>query len=172
MMMGTMRHPLLGSRQAVMALRDWPARRWLVACVGTAVCGLALGVPTDVVPNRFAHRVLAVTWWSYPTLALTALLGGLLIASYVRSPDQPTATRATSGGLLSFLAIGCPVCNKVVVLALGTTGAVSLWAPLQPVMAAASISLLGWALVTRLANQSACTVPAYALRSSSDVTKN
>jgi hypothetical protein len=139
-----MRQPLVGSTQAVAALADRPA---------------------------LAHRVLPVTWWSYPTLAATALLGGLLIATYVRGPDQPAATRATSGGLLSFLAIGCPVCNKVVVLAFGTTGAVSLWAPLQPVLAVASISLLGWGLATRLANERACTVPVTSQRSSSHATK-
>jgi len=165
----TTRRPLKGSHQAVAALREWPVRRWLAAGVGALVCGLVLGIPTDVIPNPLAHRVLPVTWWSYPTLALTALLGGLLIATYVRAPEQPAATRATSGGILSFLAIGCPVCNKLVVLAIGTTGALSLWAPVQPVLAAASIVLLGWALVTRLTNARTCAIPADPPRSSRSV---
>jgi hypothetical protein len=48
------------------------------------------------------------------------------------------------------------VCNKLVVLALGTTGALTIWAPLQPVVAAASMLLLGWALGTRLAAERSC----------------
>jgi hypothetical protein len=105
--------------------------------------------------------VVPVTWWSYPTLAVAALLGGLVIASYVRSPAQPVATaKTTGGGLLSALAIGCPVCNKLVVAALGTSGALTLWAPLQPVLAVVSIALLAWALRTRLAAERSCPIPA------------
>lgn len=47
-----------------------------------------------------------------------------------------------SGGLLSYFAIGCPVCNKLVVLALGSSGAISWFAPLQPLLAVASVGLL------------------------------
>ncbi len=36
---------------------------------------------------------------------------------------------AAGGGLLSALAIGCPVCNKAVVLLLGSAGALTVWAP-------------------------------------------
>jgi hypothetical protein len=102
-----------------------------------------------------------VQWWSYPTLAATALLGGLVMASYARSPAQPTAlTRTAGGGVLSALAIGCPVCNKVVVLLLGAAGALNIWAPLQPVLGLISIALLGWALRTRLAAERSCPMPA------------
>jgi hypothetical protein len=49
---------------------------------------------------------------------------------------------------LSWLAIGCPVCNKLVVLAVGASGALSYFAPMQPWLAAVSISSLmvsiGW----------------------------
>jgi hypothetical protein len=102
-----------------------------------------------------------VAWWSYPTLAATAILGGLVAASYVRSPVERTGSaRTAGGGLLSVLAIGCPVCNKLVVLALGTSGALAVWAPLQPLLAIASVALLGWALRTRLAAEGACRLPA------------
>lgn len=148
-------------RAVLAGLRVWPARRWWVAAAAAAGFAVAAGAPTDVVPNPLFDRVVAVTWWSYPTLAVTAVLGGLVVASYVRSPAQPVATGTTTGGgLLSALATGCPVCNKLVVLALGTSGALSIWAPLQPVLAVASIALLGWAFRTRLAAERSCRIPA------------
>jgi hypothetical protein len=79
----------------------------------------------------------------------------------VRSPAQPVGlTRTAGGGLLSALAIGCPVCNKLVVMLLGVSGALTVWAPLQPVLGVVSVALLGWALRTRPVTEPACRVPA------------
>lgn len=144
-----------------MSLLSWPPRRWLAAALGAAVVALAAGVPTDVVPTSLFTRMTPVQWWNYPILTATALLGGLVVATYVRTPADPGgAGKAAGGGLLSALAIGCPVCNKLVVLALGFSGALTIWAPLQPVLGLASLALLGWALRTRLAVERACPVPA------------
>lgn len=69
---------------------------------------------------------------------------------------------ASIGGLGAFLAIGCPVCNKVALILLGTSGALSVWAPLQPVLGAASLALLAGTLVWRLrlrVRGAACAVP-------------
>jgi hypothetical protein len=64
---------------------------------------------------------------------------------------------ASGGGLLTAFAVGCPVCNKLVVATLGVSGAMTLWAPLQPVLAVLSIVGLGWALRRRLHNEYACS---------------
>ena len=64
-----------------------------------------------------------------------------------------------AGTLLSFFAVGCPVCNKLVLLALGTSGAMSFFAPLQPILAVASIGLMAYAVRTRLRGEVACAVP-------------
>ncbi|MBP8882095.1 MAG: hypothetical protein KBG77_13450, partial [Dermatophilaceae bacterium] len=69
-------------------------------------------------------------------------------------------TRAAGiGGLLSFLAVGCPVCNKIALLALGYSGALQWFAPLQPVLALAGVALLAWALRARLSGAVICPVP-------------
>jgi hypothetical protein len=62
------------------------------------------------------------------------------------------------GGLVSFFAVGCPVCNKLVLIALGSTGAMQWFAPIQPILAVAAIALLVWALRRRLLNETSCTV--------------
>lgn len=148
-------------------LRTWTTRRWTAALVASLVTAVLIGVPTDVIPNPVFGRPVDVTRWSYPVLVVTAVLGGLLIATYVREPgpeaaavadddlDRPGRTGGV-GGLLSFFAVGCPTCNKVAVVALGSTGALDWFAPAQPFLAAVSIGLLAWALRARLRSQIAC----------------
>jgi hypothetical protein len=151
-------------------LTGWSLRRVWVAIGASVVVALLIGLPTDVIPNPVFGRPVPVTWWSYPTLVVTAVLGGLLAATYVRDPDPtggdpspavddeidvPTRTGGI-GGLLSFFAVGCPVCNKLVIVALGTTGARQWFEPVQPLLAVASIGLLWWALRARLRSATAC----------------
>lgn len=128
------------------------------------VAAAALGLPTDVIPNPLFGRPVPVTGWSYFVLAAAAVLSGLLLATYVNQADAPAdeldgpAGVGGVGGLLGFFAIGCPVCNKVVVLAVGTTGALDWFAPAQPVLAVASLVLLAVALRARLRGELACPV--------------
>jgi hypothetical protein len=143
------------------AVRRFTARQWLVAAGAAVIVALLVGLPTDVIPNPVFGRPVPVTWWSYPVLVVTAALGGLLAATYVRTEeefDRPARTGGI-GGLLSFFAVGCPVCNKVVVLALGTVGARRWFEPLQPLLAIASIVLLVVALRSRLRYADACPLP-------------
>lgn len=144
-------------------VRTWTPRRWATAVVGAAVIGVFVALPTAVIPNPLFGRSVAVTWWSYPTVVVSAALGGLLVATYVRDsgttsePDRGTKA-GLAGGLVSFFAVGCPVCNKIVLLALGASGAVSWFAPIQPVLAVASVALMTYALHTRLNGEIACDV--------------
>ncbi len=125
-------------------------RGYLVGLAATALTTLAIGAPTAVIPNPFFMRMTPTRPQDYLFLALTALLVGLVAATYV-TPRRPLAAdlptggegRLTAGGLLSFLAVGCPVCNKLVVLALGTSGALRYFEPVQPLLGLASLALLG-----------------------------
>ncbi len=131
--------------------------------MGAIVTALAIGLPTDVIPNPVFGRPVPVTWWSVPVLVVTSVLAGLLFATYVRERGadvQVARSNRTGGvaGLLTFFAVGCPVCNKLVVVALGTTGAVEVFAPIQPLLAVASVALLGFALWRRLAAAQTCPV--------------
>lgn len=140
----------------------WPARRWWAAVAGAVLTGLVVGVPTGIVHTPLYTRMTPVLWWNYPVWAATAVLGGPILATYVRTPDGEQAMTGTSagGGLLSVLAVGCPVCNKLVVALLGVSGALTVWAPIQPLLGLVSIALLGHALRRRLAAERACPAPA------------
>ncbi|MFJ4501127.1 hypothetical protein [Streptomyces sp. NPDC088864] len=148
-------------RAALDALRLWGPRSWAAVCASAVATALVVGVPTAVVPTPFFGREIPVQWWNYPALALTALLAGLVLGTYVRpGPSDASGGRLGSiGGMLSFFAIGCPVCNKIVLLLLGTGGALSYWAPLQPLLALASVVLLAEAALRRLNVQAACPAP-------------
>ncbi len=153
-----------GIAVAVEQLRQWPPRRWLTAAVASVLVALAVGLPTDVIPNPVFGRPVPVTWWSYPVLVATAILGGLLVATYVRveeldAESERTARTGGFAGLLSVFAVGCPVCNHLVVLAIGVTGARQWFEPFQPVLAVLSLGLLAYALVARLKWTDACPVP-------------
>jgi hypothetical protein len=52
------------------------------------------------------------------------------------------------------------VCNKLVLIALGASGAMTWFAPVQPFLAVASVVLMAAALRIRLKNQVSCSVPA------------
>ena len=150
-------------------LQGWSSRRWGIAAVASVAVALLVGLPTDVIPNPVFGRPVAVTWWSYPVLAVTAVLGGLLAATYVRDhrtddvpglDDERPARTGGFGGLLSFFAVGCPVCNKLVIIELGTVGARRWFEPIQPLLAVLSIGLMAVALRSRLRNATACPIPA------------
>lgn len=140
----------------------WPAKRWLTAIFGALGTYLALGLPTAVIPNPVFGRSVEVTPWSVPVLAITSIFAGLLLATYVRTENYLTEEKSLKvggvGSLLSFFAIGCPVCNKLVLIALGTSGAMNYFAPIQPYLAVFGIAFLMYAFRKRVLNESACSV--------------
>jgi len=141
-------------------LRTWPRNRWLVGLFAAAASSLVMGIPTGVVPTPLYRRMTAVTWWDYPILAGSALLIGLVAATYVRAGRAQPRARGTSqtflGGVLSAFAIGCPICNKLVVALIGASGALAYWAPLQPLLGVASVVLIAATLFVRLRGLVAC----------------
>jgi hypothetical protein len=149
------------TRLGFASVRAWPLRRWAVAVAAAGLAALAMGVPTGIVRTSFYTRMTPVTWWDYPVWAISALLVGLTAATYARigaaAPAGPDRGRRTVGAtLLSTFAVGCPICNKLVVGLIGVSGALNYWAPLQPVLGGLSIALLLTGLAVRLQGQVAC----------------
>jgi len=142
----------------------WPVRRWLVAVASAGVGIVVVGLPTALIPSPLFGRGVPAPAWAWPTLLVTASLSGLVTATYVAVPGvQVSFAESPRGGVLGavlgYLAVGCPTCNKLALLALGSSGAVSWFAPLQPWLAAAGIAALGYALRRRLAGEAACPLP-------------
>lgn len=143
-------------------MRSWGSRRWGVAAAVAVVTALFIGLSTVLIPNPVFSREIPPVWWNYPTWVVTSALSGLLVATYVRDTGEQDgeldrdSRRGGIGGLLGYFAVGCPVCNKLVLIALGSTGAVTYYAPIQPLLAVAGIVLMAVALRGRLRGARAC----------------
>lgn len=123
--------------------------------LGAAISALIVGLPTDLVPNPVFGRSVGIEAWAYPVWIVSSVLGGLLLATELR-PGRPL----TGGGLLALFAVGCPVCNKPALLLLGSAGAITWFAPIQPVLGGLAVAFLAGALIVRLRAQGRCSVPA------------
>lgn len=175
--------------EAVRSLRMWGIRRIVIAIAAAGACAVIIGLSTVLIPNSFFSRDISAEWWDYPVWILMSILLGLLIATYVREPgaevrssrgvkgvadeaaeavgaersDDSSERRGgafgTVGGMLGWFAVGCPVCNKIALAVLGYTGALTYFAPLQPVLAVFAVVLLLVAVVVRLKGQLSCPVP-------------
>lgn len=142
----------------------------------TVLSALAYGLVAAIIPNPVFGRSVPPTDASIAIWLLSAPLIGIVGATYsspwapatsplvLLGPDGAAVGRPAAaprdddrptflGGVASFgafLAIGCPVCNKLALLLLGTSGALSIWAPIQPILGAASLVLLAATAVWRL----------------------
>ena len=160
----------MGNTCFMAAFLTWSVRRWIVAAAVAAGTYLFFGLTTAVLSNPVFGRSIPPTPWSPNVLIATAILTGLLTATYVRNdgpapirleaadvnPGERTARAGMVGSLLAYLAIGCPVCNKLALILLGTTGAVNIFAPIQPYLGALGIALLAIALIVRLRGEVSC----------------
>lgn len=99
-----------------------------MAAATTVLAALFIGVPTAIVRTGLFARMTPATWWDYPVWAVSAALVGLTVATYVRADGAMSlgadrSRRTLGAAVLSGLAVGCPVCNKLVVAVVGVSGA-------------------------------------------------
>ncbi len=142
---------------------------WAVAW--TAVSLVAFGLVAAIIPNPIFGRQIPPEPFAIAVWLVSAPLMGLLGATYTAgmlpaatgaTPITPLllqpagdaserrgATIGTAASFGAFLAIGCPVCNKVALILLGTGGAMTVFAPVQPLIGAASLMLLAGTLAWR-----------------------
>ena len=124
---------------------------------------LVLAVPTAIIDNPWFTRMTPVEPEQYGFWAATSLLTGALLATYI-DPNlrHGLGGRTVGAGLLGVFAVGCPVCNKLVVAILGTSGALSWFAPIQPLLGLGAVALAGYGLWIRVRalRAGACRLPA------------
>ena len=123
-------------------MRPWPIRRLVVSVAAALTAAVATGVPADLLDTPLFGRPIPVSDWAYPAWIAASVLTGVLVATARRA-----GLSAIGGSLLMLVAIGCPVCNKPVLLLLGETGATRWFAPIQPLIAGLAIALLAAALI-------------------------
>ncbi len=139
------------------ALREVAAspRFWLAAIAATLTALVVLGVPSGILANPVFVRTVATRSTDVAVWLISSPLIGLIVATYLVRPhpvDHPDRARTQlgAGALVAYFAIACPVCNKIVLLALGVSGALNVFAPLQPIIGVASVALLSGTLAWRM----------------------
>ena len=162
--------------QAATGLRTLTPRQVAVAVAVSIGFGVVLGMATVLIPNSVFARDIPPVWWNYPVWIATSVFSGLLVATYVRDGTETQETQepqeprddaearrygraGMAGAFLAWFAVGCPVCNKFALLALGYSGAITWFAPVQPVLAVVALVLTGIALVVRLRGRVVCALP-------------
>ncbi len=143
---------------------------WTLLWTAVAIAGF--GVVTAIIPNPIFGRGIPPEPFAIAVWLASAPLMGFVMATYVAPPPVVAAPLAPArgrdgttagivGGAVAFLAIGCPTCNKIALLVLGASGAVSVFGPIQPILGAASLALLAGTVAWRLrlrARGGACEV--------------
>lgn len=150
-------------------LRVLADRRLLAwTALWAAVSLLAFGLVTAIIPNPVFARQIPAEPFAIWTWIVSAPLMGLVMATYTVPPrpspitlvdlgpgdvavaERRSTTLGSLAGLGAFLAIGCPVCNKIALVLLGASGAMSVYAPIQPLIGAVSLGLLVATAIWRL----------------------
>lgn len=125
-------------------------RRAVAAAVAGTLTIAALTIPNAVLDVGFFTRGVPIRWWELPV----AILAGLLVAAWFlipapRAPSRADKRPVVGAAALAVVAVGCPTCNAVMMLALGLTGTLRYWAPVQPLLAAACLVVLTVAAMLR-----------------------
>lgn len=114
--------------------------RRIVAGVLTAVAGFAvLGSVAALWDNPVFVRMTPAGGWEIAMLAVMSLSAGVFVA--IRRPAC-SVRGAGAGGVLAFLGVACPVCNKVLLLIFGGEFLLSWFEPVRIYVAAAGALLV------------------------------
>lgn len=128
-----------------------PLRFVLTTLIAASLIALVTAVPTAIIDNPWFTRMTPVYADQYFFWIGTSLLSGALLATYVGGVRvDGAAAGGFGGGLLGYLAIGCPICNKLIVGLLGVAGAMDYFAPVQPFLGALGLAALAVALALRV----------------------
>ena len=130
-------------------LSMYTPKAWAITTLAAVMGLVVIGLPTAIYENPFFVRMTPVRAQDYAIWVVSSVLIGLIVGSHFAGGAASGEEKTLSGGILSVLAVGCPICNKPVVLLLGTSGALTFFAPIQLYLGIASVILLGWALFLR-----------------------
>ena len=108
---------------------------------------IALGTVAALWENPLFMRMTPTGGFEIALLLLLSVLTGL----YVGMPQTECGKRAAgTGGIIGFLGIACPVCNKILVLLFGSTLLLEYYEPARLYLALGGTALLALAIRLKL----------------------
>ncbi len=130
-------------------LRLFGPKGWIAATVGAIAAFVVLGIPTAMIDNPFFIRMIPARDQDYVIWIVSSLLLGIVIGAFAISSVKGSGGGAMGSGVLTFLAVGCPICNKLVIVFLGVSGALAYFEPVQLYLGIASVIFLTWTLLLK-----------------------
>ncbi len=116
-------------------------KRIAAGAATAAASFVLLGTVAALWDNPVFVRMTPAGGWEIAMLAAMSLAAGIYVA--IRRPFC-SVKGAGAGGLLAFLGVACPVCNKVLLLIFGGELLMTYFEPVRIYVAAAGALLLGW----------------------------
>lgn len=127
--------------------------KYILLGLGTGLLFFVVsGVVTTLLPNSLFIRMTPINTLDYVFLVSSSVLLGAYVGVhyYKKNPVKKCDTVATTGGVGSFLAFACPVCNKLLVLLFGATALMTYFEPYRPILGFVSNGLLAGAVWWRI----------------------
>lgn len=100
-----------------------------------------LGTVATLWDNPFFTRMTPVGGWEIAMLAAMSVISGIYVA--IRRPFC-SAKGASAGGVLTFIGVACPVCNKILLFIFGGELLLTYFEPVRIYVAAIGTLLIGW----------------------------
>ncbi len=119
---------------------------WSSALKGSVVAVLSfvgLGTVAALWENPLFVRMTPTGGWEIGLFSALSVLIGVYVA--IRPPSCSTKS-ATTGGVLGFLGVACPVCNKILLLLFGGELLLTYYEPVRIYVAAAGVAVAAWAV--------------------------
>lgn len=112
---------------------------------------LFFGIVTSIIPNAWFTRMILIQTLDWVFLVISSLLIGayMTVHLYKKKNSSSCNITATAGGVGSFFAFACPICNQLLVILFGATALLTYFEPYRPVLGFVSNGLLAGALYWR-----------------------
>jgi len=130
-----------------------------VALLAFAGFVLLFGIPTALIPTPWFTRMISARSSDYVFLLLNSALIGAYVGVHAYEKHEKSKkgdVMATTGGIANIFAVGCPICNKVLVALLGASAVMAYIEPIRVWLGIFSAGLVGVALWFKVKNVKAC----------------
>lgn len=120
---------------------------------------LLFGIPTALIPTPWFTRMIPARSLDYVFLLLNSGLIGAYIGVHAYEKHERSKrgdVLATTGSLTNILAVGCPICNKLLVALIGASAIMTYIEPARIWIGLLSTGLVGVALFLKIKNIKSC----------------